>query len=43
MNHKEDFNAKTCFSKGARCNRIALEINDLWSKGVLTDDIEVND
>ena len=31
MNHKEDFNAKTCFSKGARCNRIALEINDLWS------------
>lgn len=43
MNHKEDFNAKTCFSKGARCNRIALEINDLWSKGVLTNDIEVND
>ena len=34
MNHKEDFNAKTCFSKGARCNRIALEINDLWSKEI---------
>ena len=34
-NHDENFNAKTCFSKGARCNRIALEINDLWSHGKL--------
>ena len=34
-NHKEEWDAKTCFSKGARCNRIALEINDLWSRGRL--------
>lgn len=40
-NHKEDFNAKTCFSKGARCNRIALEINDLWSQGSLKSDVNV--
>ena len=34
-NHDGNFDTKTCFSKGARCNRIALEINDLWGKGVL--------
>ena len=34
-NHDENFDTKTCFSKGARCNRIALEINDLWGQGVL--------
>ena len=40
-NHKKDFDAKTCFSKGARCNRIALEINDLWSKGSLKKDYDL--
>ena len=39
-NHKEDFDARTCFSKGARCNRIALEINDLWNKGSLKSNVK---
>ena len=40
-NHKEDFDARTCFSQGARCNRIALEINDLWNKGSLKGDVNI--
>jgi MoaA/NifB/PqqE/SkfB family radical SAM enzyme len=40
-NHKEDFDAKTCFVKGARCNRIALEINDLWNKGSLKSPVNI--
>lgn len=34
-NHSKDWNASTCFSQGARCNRIALEINELWNEGNL--------
>ena len=34
-NHSPDWDANTCFCEGARCNRIALEINDLWNKGEL--------
>jgi len=31
-NHDPDFNASTCFKVGARCNRIALEINTTWAR-----------
>ncbi len=31
-NHNPDFNPSTCFRVGARCNRIALEINTTWGK-----------
>lgn len=31
-NHNPNFNASTCFKEGARCNRIALEINTIWTK-----------
>ena len=30
-NHNPNFNASTCFKAGARCNRIALEINTTWA------------
>lgn len=30
-NHNPNFNASTCFKVGARCNRIALEINTIWA------------
>jgi pyruvate-formate lyase-activating enzyme len=36
-NHDPDYNARTCFNNGARCNRIALEINDAWNNGGLGD------
>lgn len=29
-NHNPDFNPSTCFNVGARCNRMALEINRSW-------------
>ncbi len=31
MNHDKNFNSSTCFDVGARCNRMALEINQKWS------------
>jgi len=31
-NHNPNFNPSTCFKVGARCNRIALEINTTWAK-----------
>jgi MoaA/NifB/PqqE/SkfB family radical SAM enzyme len=31
-NHDEHWDAHRCFRMGARCNRIALEINDAWNK-----------
>lgn len=31
-NHDPDFNPSTCFKVGARCNRMALELNQKWSK-----------
>jgi len=31
-NHNPNFNPATCFKVGARCNRIALEINTTWAK-----------
>ncbi len=31
-NHNPDFNPLTCFKVGARCNRIALEINRKWGQ-----------
>ena len=31
-NHNPNFNASTCFKVGARCNRIALEINTTWAR-----------
>jgi len=31
-NHNPDFRPSTCFKVGARCNRIALEINLNWKK-----------
>ncbi len=31
-NHGPNFNASTCFKVGARCNRIALEINTTWAR-----------
>ncbi|MBF0522469.1 MAG: radical SAM protein [Candidatus Omnitrophica bacterium] len=34
-NHDPDWDAHTCFKAGARCNRIALEINEAWDKGSL--------
>ena len=34
-NHNADWDAKTCFCAGARCNRIALEINGAWANGSL--------
>ena len=37
-NHDPDFRACTCFSVGARCNRIALEINQAWDKSELFED-----
>ena len=36
-NHEKKFDAKSCFNVGARCNRIALEINGAWDKGTLFD------
>jgi len=30
-NHNPDFNANICFNIGARCNRMALEINRKWA------------
>jgi len=30
-NHNPDFCASTCFGVGARCNRMALEINTAWA------------
>ena len=30
-NHNPDWDAHTCFGIGARCNRIALEINSMWA------------
>ena len=32
-NHNPEWNAATCFEAGARCNRIALEINEKWNEG----------
>jgi wyosine [tRNA(Phe)-imidazoG37] synthetase (radical SAM superfamily) len=34
-NHESKFKACSCFNVGARCNRIALEINQSWNKGEL--------
>lgn len=34
-NHNPNWDAQKCFSLGARCNRIALEINEAWNKGEL--------
>ncbi len=31
-NQNPDFNPSTCFKVGARCNRMALEVNDMWRK-----------
>ena len=31
-NHNPDWDAGKCFGMGARCNRIALEINSMWAK-----------
>ncbi|GAH64676.1 unnamed protein product, partial [marine sediment metagenome] len=31
MNQNKNFNPSTCFTVGARCNRMALEINQKWS------------
>jgi len=31
-NHEPSFDPSTCFSVGARCNRIALEINTTWAQ-----------
>lgn len=31
-NHNPNFDPATCFKAGARCNRIALEINTMWEK-----------
>jgi len=31
-NHNPNFNCSTCFKVGARCNRIALEINTIWEE-----------
>ncbi len=40
-NHNPDWDANTCFCSGARCNRIALEINEAWNKGTLNhEDLE---
>ena len=30
-NHNSDWKPETCFSHGARCNRLSLEINEEWS------------
>lgn len=35
-NHNPNWDANRCFKTGARCNRIALEINDAWNNGKLT-------
>lgn len=35
LNHDPSWDAHTCFKAGARCNRIALEINEAWNKGEL--------
>lgn len=32
MNHNAKFNPCTCFSVGARCNRMALEVNRSWQR-----------
>ena len=32
MNQNPNFNASTCFKVGARCNRMALEINNKWKE-----------
>ncbi len=29
-NHNPDWNPSTCFSHGARCNRMAIELNNTW-------------
>lgn len=29
-NHNPDWNPSTCFSSGARCNRMAIELNNTW-------------
>ncbi len=34
-NHNPNWDASTCFNAGARCNRIALEINSAFNKGGL--------
>jgi len=31
-NHDPDFSPATCFNAGAKCNRIALEINTAWNE-----------
>ena len=35
-NHNKDWDPHVCFKSGARCNRIALEINQDWSEQVLS-------
>ena len=30
-NQSPDFNSSTCFKAGARCNRVALEVNSAWA------------
>jgi len=37
-NHDPKFEACTCFNAGARCNRVALEINQAWNNGELFKD-----
>jgi MoaA/NifB/PqqE/SkfB family radical SAM enzyme len=37
-NHNPHWNASTCFKAGARCNRIALEINEAWNNGAIQKD-----
>jgi len=32
INHDPNWDASTCFNEGARCNRIALEINKAWEE-----------
>jgi MoaA/NifB/PqqE/SkfB family radical SAM enzyme len=34
-NHDPDWDASTCFNAGARCNRIALEINKAWEQKII--------
>ncbi len=34
-NHNPDWDPGICFKSGARCNRIALEINEAWEKKIL--------
>jgi len=34
-NHNPDWDASTCFNAGARCNRIALEINKAWEQKII--------